>query len=116
MRTDPSIEVTSRSLVHNAATDTLLAFIRSRLRLAADPFELHPGGAGVADPVEDLPDAAEVDAAAVAHRRKVPVFEDATIVLYMDVSDQVFDLFRLVAGIGPGIVIGDVARFEIEPG
>ena len=66
-------------------------------------------------PIEDLSHAAEVDAAAVADGRKVPVFEAAAIVLEMDVTDQVLDLLELGTGVGIRIVIGDVPGVEVEP-
>lgn len=87
----------------NAPTDALLPSFEARLRLAADPFDLDRVGARIADPVEDLANAAKVNTSAVADRGKVPIFEATAIVLHVDVSDQVFDLFQLIAGVGAGL-------------
>ena len=99
----------------DAATNPLVPAIQARLGLAADALDLDRVRTGEAHAVEDLSDPREIDGAAVAHGREVPVFEAAAIVLEMDVSHQMLDLVELVAGIGALVVVGDVAGIEVEP-
>src|SRR4051794_28509060 len=98
----------------HAPRDPLLASLRARLGLAADPFDLHGVRAAEPDTVERAADAGEVDTPAVADRREVPVFEAAPAILQVDVADQVLDPLELVGRVGAPVVIGDVAGVEVQ--
>jgi hypothetical protein len=98
-----------------ATCDPGLAFVQPGLGFAADSFDLNRVTAGEICRVEDPADSLEIDGPAVANGREVPVFVLAAIVLDVNVSHEVLDLFQLIAGVEAAIVIGDVPGIEIEP-
>src|SRR2546423_7654082 len=93
--------------------DPCLPLLEAGLGEAADPGDVDGVRALEADPVKDLPDAREIDAAALADGREVPVFEAPAAVLDVDVVDEVLDLLELVGRVEPTVVVADVPGIEV---
>ena len=88
--------------------------LQARLGLAADPFDLDRVRAEEADAIQDLADPPEIDHAALAEGREIPVLEPSSTVLEVDAPDQVLYSVQLDERVGPEIIVGDVAGIEVE--